>query len=1103
MENERARDFQELSAQAVLNFFKDDDHSAYLLADETGLGKTITTQRVISEYCKNRRSSVILYIASNLVLAQENLAKLNTLKDFGTEDGKKKGHLGTIHEFDRLTDISPFAFLRNEGVQLYSITPDVSLYMRYGKNSDIQACESFFMLCSLIGSNSEAKIINEYFKSAFGNEIRNRLPLSVSARALEGSAEGLIKFDESIRELKNSSKWNELKDYSDRLIMQLAGRLSFRPEGDTELVRAFMDSELQGNTLYKSRPSDADACVKKNLLTLYEMVLDKKLKTELLGRLREWVQLKEIKGVILRLTRLYNAMAYIDKKTVREHVENINIIVRELESSSFTLSFECDEDIKRLEEWNSQRKKAFNRQQLVNILYSSYYKQYRGFLQMLKALFLVGELRPDLVILDEIQNYPDIFARSGSRYTESSGPMDLRDNIHLIINSVLGRSDKSRKVLMLSATPYRYYSDGGNDYEDDGKSDIEATIDNMSDMKDVAEYLSAKNGQTDTHGELIKKYSAHFIKTVAECREEGEVTQEALEDICAEAEKISKALRGLGISRVERPMTDYSPTEGFGALDIDKLEPAELLNSISNKERALSVRKFVSSPVYDITKASPLSESSVFQLTGRDNVRFNSLNDKKDNDPCLRARTKKLLAELFGEGDEPPLLFIPPLRPSRELKGPFKGREGRSKLLLFSLHRCVPDMLREVIEAELNNRLCSKDELYGGFRAAAEAAVTKAKENELEEAVNGHKVREELCSAEGFQSIDGFLRGLDIKPEDSDARELRYNVYRSMLTETAVRIIFSFYRRYPCFSAEPQDIGQYLDIVDEYLNCGCIEDVLREFFFLVRQDKHPSDDAELIRAANNYLIHHKRLYDPYNTYEGYYDRKAVKRSDTLFCSVYTSKAEHSDNLMRFYKPFLTPFFPFCFLMTSVAQEGFDFHWYCDTIVHWNSPSSPIQLLQREGRINRYNCFSLRKALINDCADTAQALSPFSWESLFDALEDKNNVVHKAYDNSQGAVPGLFPHFISYSYDEKNKRHAASPLPIRRLCMYYPLSEEYFRWEKLMKDIGTYRSIFGAARTEMTDDFLRLCRESSDIPEELDERSLLARIAVDLRPVCEE
>ena len=39
--------------------------------------------------------------------------------------------------------------------------------------------------------------------------------------------------------------------------------------------------------------------------------------------------------------------------------------------------------------------------------------------------------------------------------------------------------------------------------------------------------------------------------------------------------------------------------------------------------------------------------------------------------------------------------------------------------------------------------------------------------------------------------------------------------------------------------------------------------------------------------------------------------------------------------------------------TSIGQEGLDFHTYCHAVVHWNLPSNPVDMEQREGRVHRY------------------------------------------------------------------------------------------------------------------------------------------------------
>lgn len=60
--------------------------------------------------------------------------------------------------------------------------------------------------------------------------------------------------------------------------------------------------------------------------------------------------------------------------------------------------------------------------------------------------------------------------------------------------------------------------------------------------------------------------------------------------------------------------------------------------------------------------------------------------------------------------------------------------------------------------------------------------------------------------------------------------------------------------------------------------------------------------------------------------------------------------------------FSSPFWPFVLATTSVGQEGLDFHPYCHAVVHWNLPSNPVDLEQREGRVHRYKGHAVRKKL---------------------------------------------------------------------------------------------------------------------------------------------
>jgi hypothetical protein len=82
--------------------------------------------------------------------------------------------------------------------------------------------------------------------------------------------------------------------------------------------------------------------------------------------------------------------------------------------------------------------------------------------------------------------------------------------------------------------------------------------------------------------------------------------------------------------------------------------------------------------------------------------------------------------------------------------------------------------------------------------------------------------------------------------------------------------------------------------------------------------------------------------------------------------------------------FNTPFWPNMLATTSIGQEGLDFHVWCDTLIHWDLCSNPVDLEQREGRIQRYGGLSIRRAIADRFGrkalkDTQLGESP--WDTL--------------------------------------------------------------------------------------------------------------------------
>ncbi|MDP9438284.1 MAG: helicase, partial [Actinomycetota bacterium] len=146
--------------------------------------------------------------------------------------------------------------------------------------------------------------------------------------------------------------------------------------------------------------------------------------------------------------------------------------------------------------------------------------------------------------------------------------------------------------------------------------------------------------------------------------------------------------------------------------------------------------------------------------------------------------------------------------------------------------------------------------------------------------------------------------------------------------------------------------------------------------------------------------------------------------------------------------FNSPFWPFVVATTSVGQEGLDFHTYCHAIVHWNLPSNPVDLEQREGRVHRYKNHAVRKNLAAhyELSATSRDAAADPWQDLFSVARS---------DRDEGATD-MVPFWI-YTREGGAK--------IERHVPALPLSRDRDRLSTLLRSLAAYRMVFGQARQE--------------------------------------
>ena len=171
------------------------------------------------------------------------------------------------------------------------------------------------------------------------------------------------------------------------------------------------------------------------------------------------------------------------------------------------------------------------------------------------------------------------------------------------------------------------------------------------------------------------------------------------------------------------------------------------------------------------------------------------------------------------------------------------------------------------------------------------------------------------------------------------------------------------------------------------------------------------------------------------------------------------------------KAFNSPFRPFILATTSIGQEGLDFHTYCHAVYHWNLPSNPVDLEQREGRVHRYKGHAVRKNLaehyrLAGIRDGSNGGSNDPWKTLFEKAKQ---------DRSPGSND-LVPYWI---YEGGSSR-------VERRVPLLPFSREVDQLQHLIGSLAVYRLAFGQPRQEDLVEHLRRRRDEVDDSVDLDE-----------------
>lgn len=314
------------------------------------------------------------------------------------------------------------------------------------------------------------------------------------------------------------------------------------------------------------------------------------------------------------------------------------------------------------------------------------------------------------------------------------------------------------------------------------------------------------------------------------------------------------------------------------------------------------------------------------------------------------------------------------------------------------------------------------------------------------------------------------------EPAGVMAEDLRVKAFSVART---VRLLFNRPEIVPVVRSN-DDRAYWRDALQHSLDGG-LQSVLDEFVHVLVESeglsgKEPAQRVAGVAVAVIEALGLRSAVNEVETFEveGHRIHSTQHHMSTHFAARYggrraaDDKAMHRESAVR--RAFNSPFRPFVLASTSVGQEGLDFHPYSHAVVHWNLPSNPVDMEQREGRVHRYKGHAVRKNIAADFGDRAvlgECADP--WQAAFDDAA--------AQAHAEG-VSELVPYWL-------HTREGGAT--VERYIPAIPYSREVGHQRRLTRTVGVYRLAFGQPRQ---DDFISVV---ADRYEEL------AWMKVDLSP----
>jgi len=692
----------------------------------------------------------------------------------------------------------------------------------------------------------------------------------------------------------------------------------------------------------------------------------------------------------------------------------------------------------------------------------------------------IGRLAPDLVIMDEFQRFRELI---------TTDPKD--SEIGLLTDTFLKKS--STRTLLLSATPYKLYQtleEAADNGVDEHYQEFFQVMNFLFD--DKTKNLRFQEIWRDFSASLRESVSLHeadadfgtliSIKKAAEREMYGSVCR-------TERLLVDSDGKFIDDSDIKNSPLTISDKDILAFIEAEKLSkpehiPVEYVKSCPYLLSFMEHYKYKT----DIKKQKPDITRLARRMLFIDEHKLRGF----DSLPPNNARLEKLTTVAFDAGAER-LLWIPPSLPYYEPRGAFKGKENLSKILVFSAWEMVPRMIACMLSYECERRTIGKlyvkeqnkrnkgyfiDDTDKRYKRFPTPRLTEDRDRAL---VIASRMLADFyspvkCLGMTLEQIKDSISSQVL--ENIDVLQKKYNLPTRGGQKALVEVYVNMAIASPAICAlrvfKDKDLAEMFaknvaDMFDKpeavavveliygksddahyknvlkYCVDGNFAAMLDEYAHILG-DKNPKSLCDqmcyaLKATTASYTI------DTHSSFENGDKNAQIRMRSHFAVGFYQTKgdektAQRKEHLRT---AFNAPFRPFVLATTSIGQEGLDFHNYARKIIHWNLPHNPIDIEQREGRINRFKCLAIRQSLVAKYGD--KTFEKDVWNELF----DKYALAEKRDGNSE-----LVPYWCLPD---------GGKVKIERIVPMYPYSRDKAVYDRLLKILSLYRVTLGQARQE--------------------------------------